>query len=122
MSTVTQNAARDPVAIRDGLLCGPLSQLAQVRLAGSKCTNCGETSLGTVKICPNCGRDSVQNIALGNRGVLWSFTIVRHRPPGNYKGRPTISAKSSSFAASSSENLWVVHMSTYRQRRVKCSV
>ncbi len=86
MSTVTQNAARDPVAIRDGLLCGPLSQLAQVRLAGSKCTNCGETSLGTVKICPNCGRDSVQNIALGNRGVLWSFTIVRHRPPGNYKG------------------------------------
>jgi uncharacterized OB-fold protein len=28
----------------------------------------------------------VQPIALGNLGTLWTFTVVRHRPPGNYKG------------------------------------
>ena len=72
--------------IREGLLSGPLADLGQVRLSGCKCTTCGETSLGAKTICPNCGRDTVQNIALGARGVLWSFTIVRHRPPGNYKG------------------------------------
>ena len=63
-----------------------MSQLDRVRLAGCKCSNCGETSLGTKSICPNCGRDTVQEVALNNRGVLWSFTVVHHRPPGNYKG------------------------------------
>jgi hypothetical protein len=28
----------------------------------------------------------VLEVSLGDRGVLWSFTVVRHRPPGNYKG------------------------------------
>ena len=23
---------------------------------------------------------------MSNRGVLWTYTVVRHRPPGNYKG------------------------------------
>jgi uncharacterized protein len=72
--------------IREGLLSGPLDNLTQVRLSGCKCTTCGETSLGAKTICPNCGHDTVRNIALGDRGVLWSFTVVRHRPPGNYKG------------------------------------
>jgi uncharacterized OB-fold protein len=74
------------VAIRDGLFEGSLAQLDTVSLAGCKCTICGETSLGKKSICPNCGGDAVQQIALSKRGVLWSFTVVRHRPPGNYKG------------------------------------
>ena len=86
MSNVSKNPPAERVPIREGLLSGPLLQLEQVRLAGCKCTNCGETSLGSKSICPNCGRDTVQEVPLGNRGVLWSFTVVRHRPPGNYKG------------------------------------
>jgi uncharacterized OB-fold protein len=86
VSTVSNSPVDKRVPIREGLLSGPLSHLDQVRLAGCRCTSCGETSLGAKSICPNCGRDTVQNIALGGRGVLWSFTIVRHRPPGNYKG------------------------------------
>lgn len=86
MSTVSKSPTGERVPIREGLLSGPLTQLDQVRLAGCKCKSCGETSLGAKNICPNCGLDTVQNIALGSRGVLWSFTIVRHKPPGNYKG------------------------------------
>ena len=86
MSNVSNNPAGPRVAIRDGLLAGSLTQLDHVSLAGCKCTSCGETSLGTKSICPNCGRDTVQEIALSRRGVLWSYTVVRHRPPGNYKG------------------------------------
>lgn len=72
--------------IREGLLSGPLSELERVRLAGCKCRSCGETSLGSRTMCPNCGHDTVQDVPLSNRGVLWTFTVVRHRPPGNYKG------------------------------------
>ena len=82
----SQTPAGERVPIREGLMAGPLSQLDGVRLAGCKCSNCGETSLGAKSICPNCGRDTVQEIALSNRGMLWSFTVVRHRPPGNYRG------------------------------------
>lgn len=84
--SVSKNPTGERVPIRDGLLTGPLLQLDRVRLAGCKCTTCGETSLGNKSICPNCGRDTVREIALSNRGVLWSYTVARHRPPGNYKG------------------------------------
>ena len=84
--SVSNKPAAERVPIREGLLTGPLAQLDRVRLAGCKCTTCGETSLGAKTICPNCGRDTVQEVALANRGLLWSFTVVRHRPPGSYKG------------------------------------
>lgn len=72
--------------VRAGLLMGPTGDLSAVRLAGSSCGTCGETSLGIRELCPNCGQDTVEAGPLGARGVLWSFTIVRHRPPGNYRG------------------------------------
>jgi uncharacterized protein len=77
---------RDRVPIREGLLSGRLSCLDDVRLVGSNCSNCGETSLGRAKVCPNCGRASVREVSLSDRGVLWSFTVVRHKPPGDYRG------------------------------------
>jgi uncharacterized protein len=86
LATVSNGAVRDRVPIREGLLSGPLSRLDDVRLAGSTCATCGETSLGEVSVCPNCGRDTVHNVALSDRGVLWSYTVVRHKPPGNYRG------------------------------------
>jgi uncharacterized OB-fold protein len=74
------------VPIREGLLNGPLSCLDDVRLAGSTCVSCGETSLGKAEVCPNCGRSTVREVPLSDRGVLWSFTVVRHQPPGDYRG------------------------------------
>ena len=81
-----KEASLQRVPIREGLLAGSLSRLDDVTLAGCKCTSCGETSLGTKKICPNCGQATVQDVALSKRGVLWTYTVVRHRPPGDYKG------------------------------------
>jgi uncharacterized OB-fold protein len=72
--------------IRDGLLCGPLSDLSRVHLAGAKCATCEEVSLGSNSVCPNCGSDAVEAVALGDQGVLWTYTIVRHKPPGDYRG------------------------------------
>ena len=82
------NAPNAPkrVPVRDGLFSGMLSDLGRLSLAGSRCSSCGETSLGSKTICANCGKETVQDIALGQRGILWTYTVVRHRPPGNYKG------------------------------------
>lgn len=76
--------ARRP--IRDRLLVGSLEDLDSVRLAGSRCAECGEVSLGINCLCPNCGRDGPDGIALGERGTLVTFSAIRHRPPGDYRG------------------------------------
>lgn len=86
MTITIESAAGVRVPVREGLLSGPLSDLGKVRLTGCKCTSCGETSFGSRAVCPNCGCDTVRDVALSDRGVLWTYTVVRHRPPGNYKG------------------------------------
>jgi hypothetical protein len=86
MTTWSDKVERKRVPICEDLLIGSLDELNQVRLVGSRCSACGETSLGRRNVCPNCGRETVSEIPLSNRGVLWTYTVVRHRPPGNYKG------------------------------------
>lgn len=80
----TPSPARVP--IRDGLLTASLDDLSKVRLLGSRCSNCGETTLGKNSVCPNCGRDTVSELPLSAQGTLWTYTVVRHKPPGNYQG------------------------------------
>jgi uncharacterized protein len=77
---------KEPRAIRDGLFLGSLSDLNDVSLAGTRCVACAETSLGSVSLCPNCGSDRVQSLRLGHDGILWTYTVARHRPPGDYRG------------------------------------
>lgn len=77
-------ASRKP--IRDGLFVGALRDLSDVALCGSRCRACGETTLGENAVCPNCGGDELTTLPLGRDGVLWTCTVVRHKPPGNYHG------------------------------------
>jgi uncharacterized OB-fold protein len=85
MASNAATAARR-VPIREGLLTAPLSELDAVRLVGSRCATCAETTLGRNSICPNCGGEAVSELPLSRRGRLWTYTVVRHRPPGNYQG------------------------------------
>lgn len=77
-------SARKPV--RPGLLVGDLDNLDTVRLAGSRCSVCGEATLGTSTACPNCGSDDVAPISMSSQGKVWTYTVVRYKPPGDYKG------------------------------------
>ena len=47
------------IPVREGLFAVPLSPLDQARL---------------------------EVIPLSRRGSLWTYTVIRHRPPGDYKG------------------------------------
>ncbi|MDR3473728.1 MAG: OB-fold domain-containing protein [Devosia sp.] len=81
-----QSAQGARVPIREGLLAGDLANLSSVRLRGTRCLTCHEVSLGHNEVCPNCGGSHVEDMALSDKGTLWTFTVVRNRPPGDYKG------------------------------------
>jgi uncharacterized OB-fold protein len=57
-----------------------------VRLIGSRCLVCDEVNFPATAFCPQCCRDTAEKIALSQRGLLYSFTIQRFRPPPPYKG------------------------------------
>lgn len=78
--------AKKQISIKEGLFTTPLSPAEQVRLIGSKCKNCSEISLGKRQTCSNCGGGDLEEIPLSRKGKLWSYTVIRHKPPGDYKG------------------------------------
>ena len=77
---------KQQVQIREGLFTEPLTPVEKVKLMGSKCQGCGEIALAKKKACANCGSYKIEEIALSRRGKLWTFTVIRHKPPGDYKG------------------------------------
>jgi uncharacterized OB-fold protein len=74
------------ISIREGMLSAPLAMLDSVRLMGSRCEACRETTLGSNRVCPNCGGAQIAALPLSREGKLWTYTIVRHKPPGDYHG------------------------------------
>lgn len=74
------------VPIDEGLLTSPLTHLESVRLLGSRCKSCGEAALATVTNCSNCGSENFDVIPLSCTGILWTYTVIRNRPPGDYRG------------------------------------
>ncbi len=74
-------------AIRDDFLTTPLSPLKKVRLKGSRCRSCGETFFGHRYSCEYCQSSDMEDIVLSKRGKLFSYTVARYRPPGDYKGQ-----------------------------------
>ena len=74
------------IPIREGLLTTPLEPIDKITLVGSKCGKCGEISLGKRVQCSNCGASRLEEMPLGKKGKLWTYTVIRHKPPGDYKG------------------------------------
>jgi hypothetical protein len=86
MNTSTSPSLPERLAIRDGLLSTPLVDLGAVRLMGTQCEQCHETTLGSNAVCPNCGGTTLRARPLSRTGTLFTYTIVRHKPPGDYRG------------------------------------
>ncbi|MFC1845850.1 Zn-ribbon domain-containing OB-fold protein [Chloroflexota bacterium] len=74
------------VGVRDDIFTDPLYPSEQVRLKGSKCRVCGEVFLGKYGSCGNCANADMEDVVLGDKGKLWTYTVIRNRPPGDYKG------------------------------------
>ena len=72
--------------VREGLITGKEGDINDIQLLGSKCGKCDEVSIGTSSICMNCGSDQMRGMQLSSNGKLWSYTVIRHKPPGEYLG------------------------------------
>ena len=83
---MVEKSDRKRIPIRERLLSTPLSPLEDVRLLGSKCKDCGEVGLGEVSSCQNCAGENLEVIPLSQSGKLWTYTVIRNRPPGDFKG------------------------------------
>lgn len=81
---MAENSKRIP--IRDDFYSGPLAQPEKVSLAGCICQSCGEVFFGKRTACENCQSEDLKDTLLGKRGRLWSYTVIRHRPPSPYVG------------------------------------
>lgn len=56
------------------------------QLIGIKCNRCGEVIFPHQTICPNCSSPDVQELLIGPRGKLYSFTVIYQPAPIGYKG------------------------------------
>lgn len=74
------------VAIKDDFLSKPLYPLEHISLMGSRCRNCGEVFLGKAVGCQQCQGEDMEDLALSHYSTLYSYTVVRNKPPGDYKG------------------------------------
>lgn len=69
------------ISIREGLFDAGFKNLL-----GSRCAHCGEVGLGSRTVCANCGKRELEVFPLSSDGSLWTYTVIRHEPPGDYKG------------------------------------
>ena len=67
----------------EGAFFSPASPKEKPYLKGSKCNNCGYIAFPPRRVCPICIRaNTMEEIALGSRGKLDSFVVVRQAPIG----------------------------------------
>lgn len=72
--------------VKPGLVNGGGISSDDVKLLGSKCANCGEVAIGSNAVCLNCGSEQIKAVELSSEGELWTYTVIRHKPPGEYLG------------------------------------
>ena len=69
------------VPLQEGLFTWPSSQ---PQLLGSRCSQCAEAAFPAQPDCRSCGSRDTQIIELGDRGILWTWTIQTFMPKEPY--------------------------------------
>ncbi len=71
------------VPFKEGLFSWPLAPGEQAFLLGNKCKSCGKIYFPKAALCPECLKENgMEEIKLGPRGKLYTYTIVRVPSPG----------------------------------------
>ncbi len=69
------------VPLQEGLFTWPSSQ---PQLLGSRCSQCAEAAFPSQPDCRSCGSRDTQIVELGDRGILWTWTIQTFMPKEPY--------------------------------------
>ena len=81
MSSVPPPVAGVRIPFREGFMAGDLASLKDVRLAGSRCLDCGISLLGDRHRCENCSSKNVVHEVFAAEGTIHTYTIQRYPPP-----------------------------------------
>ncbi len=57
------------------------AQGQKARLIGTRCRSCGEYFLGKKRLCGKCFNHDLEEVALSQKGELYSYTIIHVAPP-----------------------------------------
>ena len=80
------------VPVKEGLFKVPTDG-EKGHLIGSKCKKCGEHFYPTRVVCPNCYSEEMEEVALGTRGKIYTYTIARVSYPGTPLTAPFITGQ-----------------------------
>jgi len=75
-------AEKKQVPLRRGLFRIPEEPGAKPYLIASKCGTCGKYFFPTRAICLNCGKRELEEVTLGGKGKLYTYTIAQQQLPG----------------------------------------
>ena len=67
--------------VQEGLFTWPAER---PKLLGSRCRDCGELAFPSQPDCRNCCSRDTEVVELGDRGVLWTWTIQSFMPKSPY--------------------------------------
>lgn len=70
------------VPIHEGLFTWPA---AKPQLLGSRCNQCAEATFPAQPDCRSCGSRETTIVELGDRGILWTWTIQTFMPKQPYR-------------------------------------
>ena len=74
------------VPIHEGLFTWPA---AKPQLLGSRCNQCTEATFPAQPDCRSCGSRETTIVELGDRGILWTWTIQTFMPKQPYRSDET---------------------------------
>ncbi|MFC1980853.1 Zn-ribbon domain-containing OB-fold protein [Chloroflexota bacterium] len=85
MPTAETHKSERYTTVKEDFFSKPLDPPHKVTLMGARCLNCGEVFFGKVIACQNCQGENLDYIPLSKRGTLYTYTVIRNEPPGDYK-------------------------------------
>ncbi len=76
------------IPVREGLWVEPEAAGETPQLIGSRCLSCGELFFPRkdIPLCGYCQSRELEEVKLGRKGKVYSYTTVTQRPPVYYKG------------------------------------
>ncbi len=91
---MTTKAHEELRALREGMFEMPDSIEEAPHLYGQRCLACREVFASTERrFCANCGKDALERIKLGTRGIVHTFTIVHQQLKGSLMHPPYVIAR-----------------------------
>ncbi len=76
-----KDSPKKRIPVEKNLFTLPGSPTEESHLLGSQCRTCGEVYFPKQDICANCFKENMKEIPLGKKGKLFTYTVVRQKPP-----------------------------------------